>query len=439
MKKFLLFAEKAFTVISLIHYSGGPLVVILSGGVSEGEDAGGSSDFALIQLIFLVIYCITFCLLALRWKKVIQVTTKDGLIWLLVGLAIFSIFWSNAPDITRTRSIALVGTTMFALYLASRYSLKEQLNLLGWTFGISIVMSFAFVIALPSYGKMAGVHLGALRGIYSHKNTLGKVMAPSAIVFLLLALGAPKKRWFAWCGLIGSIFLIIGSQSSSCLGNLSILIITLFFLHILRWRYEFMIPTLIVMAIISSIIYLLLTTNAEAIAALFGKNLTLTGRTDFWPLILDKIWQRPWLGYGFGAFWMGYDGPSAYIWYASTFKAPNGHNGYLDLCLELGLVGLSIYLIGLITTFSRGLAYIRQVKTYEGFWPVIYLTFIVLANFTESTLIIQNDFFFVIQATIFFSLRIQQQQEIINTLPQPMSKIIKRSHNFKKHLHKYLN
>ena len=142
MNKRLLFAEKAFTVISLIHYSGGPLVVILSGGASEGDESGGSSDFALIQLIFLVFYLITFCLLVLRWKKVIKVITNNKLIWLLVGLAVFSTFWSYSPDLTKSRIIALVGTVMFSVYLASRYTLKEQLELLGWTFGIAIVTSF---------------------------------------------------------------------------------------------------------------------------------------------------------------------------------------------------------------------------------------------------------------------------------------------------------
>lgn len=411
MNKRLLFAEKAFTVISLIHYSGGPLVVILSGGASEGDDSAGGADFALIQLIFLVIYFITFCLLVLRWKKVIQVVTKERFIFLLVGLAIFSISWSYEPNLTISRTIGLIGTTMFSVYLASRYSLKEQLHLLGWTFGIAIIMSILFAVGLPKFGKMGGVHVGALRGIYNHKNVLGKIMAASAIVFLLLIQRAKKSNWLLWCGFGSSILLIILSQASSPLLNLIILIVALFLFRILRWRSDFMITILLGISIISTILYILVSTNAEAIAGLFGKDLTLTGRTTFWPLILDRISQHPWLGYGFGAFWAGLDGPSDYIWYASTFKAPNSHNGYLDLCLELGLVGLSIYLLGFITTFQKALAYIRLVKTSDGFFPALFLIYIVLANFTESTLIIQNNIFFVIQVSIFFSLRIPQKLE----------------------------
>ncbi len=411
MNKRLLFAEKAFTVISLIHYSGGPLVVILSGGASEGDDSAGGADFALIQLIFLVIYFITFCLLILRWKKVIQVVTKEKFIFLLVGLAIFSISWSYEPNLTISRTIGLIGTTMFSLYLASRYSLKEQLHLLGWTFGIAIIMSILFAVGLPRLGKMGGVHFSTWRGIYNHKNVLGKIMAPSAIVFLLLIQRAKKSQWILWCGFASSILLIIFSKASSPLINLIILIAALFLFRILRWRSDFMITTLLGISIISTILYILVSANAEAIAGLFGKDLTLTGRTTFWPLILDRISQHPWLGYGFGAFWIGLDGPSDYIWYASSFKAPNSHNGYLDLCLELGLVGLSIYLIEFVTTFQKTLAYIRVVKTSDGFFPALFLIYIVLANLTESTLIIQNNFFFVIQVAIFFSIRTPQEPE----------------------------
>ncbi len=414
MKKLLLFAEKAFTVLSLIHYSGGPLVVILSGGASEGDESEGGSDFALIQLIFLVIYLITFCLLVLRWKKVIKVITKDTFIWLLLGLAIFSVFWSDAPNLTRSRTIALVGTILFSLYLASRYSLKEQLQLLGWTFGIAIIASFLFAVGLPKYGLMGGVHAGDWRGIYNHKNVLGKVMAPGTIVFLILALTAKKRYWIFWLGLVFSVLLIMASKASSPIINVLILVVELILFQILRWDYDFMIPTLMGISTISSITYSLIAGNAELIAALFGKDLTLTGRTNFWPFIIDKIWENPWLGYGFGAFWRGLEGQSADIWYASGWKPPNSHNGYLDLLLELGLVGFSIYLIEFITSFQKALAYIRAVKTADCFWPAIFLTYIVLANLTESTLIIQNDFFFVIQVAIFFSIRIPQEKEQIN-------------------------
>jgi exopolysaccharide production protein ExoQ len=403
MNKLLIWTEKVFTVISLIHYSGGPLLVILSNGVSEGEE-GDDATFALINIIFSVIYIITFCLLLLRWKKVVTVIASNRLVWLLIGLAISSIFWSASPDLTKTRIVALIGTTMLSLYLASRYSLKEQLQLLGWTFGTIIIFSIIFSIILPKYGQMSGVHVGAWRGIYNHKNVLGKMMVFSSIVFSLLALKAQKQRW-AMLGLLGmSVTLIIFSRASAPLLNLFIIWIALFALHILRWNYLFMIPALIGIASVGIVIYTVLSTNAAQVVGAFGKDLTLTGRTNFWPLILDKIWENPVLGYGFGAFWRGLEGPSAYIWNSSTFKSPNAHNGYLDLCLDLGLVGLSIYLIKFITSFQKSLAYVRLVNTPDGFWPTLLFCYIILANLTETSLMMQNNLLWVMQVSTFLSL-----------------------------------
>ena len=54
MKKLLVSSEKIFTVLSFIHYSGGPLFVILSGGISEGEFPDTTPEIPFINQIFFV-------------------------------------------------------------------------------------------------------------------------------------------------------------------------------------------------------------------------------------------------------------------------------------------------------------------------------------------------------------------------------------------------
>jgi exopolysaccharide production protein ExoQ len=412
MNQLLLLSEKIFAVTAFIHYSGGPILVLISDAISEGEEVDPIPSFAIINQIFLIIYFVTFCLLILRWKKVLPVILNSGLVWLLFGLAISSILWSYSPDLTRTRITALMGTMMFSLYLASRYSLKEQLQLFAWIFGTIIVLSIIFAVLLPRYGQMGGVHLGAWRGIYNHKNVLGKIMVPSAIVFLLSALTAQKQRWIYWSFLGATVMLIVLSKASSPIVSLFVLLALLAVLPILRWNYLLMVPLLIGITSVGIVIYLLLTANAEQAAGIFGKDLTLTGRTNFWPLLLDKIREKPWLGYGFGAFWQGLDGPSAYVWNASAFKAPNGHNGYLDLCLELGLVGFAVYGINFVNSVRKALVHIKLTSTADRFWPLLLLCYVILCNSTESSLVLQNNFLWTMQLAIFFSLAIPQSSKV---------------------------
>jgi exopolysaccharide production protein ExoQ len=230
----------------------------------------------------------------------------------------------------------------------------------------------------------------------------------STVMFCLLALSAQKRRWLLWSFVGASVMLIILSHSTSSILNLLISLTILAILPILGWNYLFVVPILIAIFAIGIILYLLLTTNAEQAVGALGKDLTLTGRTNFWPLVFDKILERPWLGYGFGAFWQGLDGPSAYVWNASTFKAPNSHNGYLDLCAELGFVGFSIYATAFITSFQQALTNIRRIKTPDTFWPISIFGAIVLSNLTESALVVQNNFLWVMQVSIFFSISLPQ-------------------------------
>jgi O-antigen ligase len=312
---------------------------------------------------------------------------------------------------TITRSIGIAGTTLFGIYLATRYSLKQQLQLLGWMLGIAIVLSLLFIVALPKYGIMAGIHAGAWRGIWTHKNGLGKVMVLSIIVFLLLAIDTKRNRLVMWFGFSLSIILLLSSRSSSSLFNFVIVIAVLIVLQTLRWRYELMIPALIAIAIVSGTFYVGFTAHADALLGSVGKDTTLTGRADLWPLVLDMIWKRPWLGYGFGAFWLGWDSESAYVWYGSGWQPPDAHNGFLDLWLHLGLLGLSIYCLGFATSLVRGITWARLCKTAEGLWPVTYMTCLFLINLTESSLMTANNIFFVLYIAVALSVLSPPEQK----------------------------
>ncbi len=413
MKKLFSLMEYAFTVISLLLYSGGPLTVILSGGANEGdEDAEAGGDTALILALFFVNYLITFVLLLLRWRKVLYIINKNRWITTLIAIAACSVFWSYLPSKTISRGIAIVGTSLFGLYLASRYSMKQQLKLFGLMYCISVFISFAFIVALPKYGVMAGLHEGKWRGIYTHKNVLGKVMSPGVIIFMLLAISANTKRWFFGFLFLLSLVLLIRSGSTSSLLNTITLIAAVFAYRIFRLRDEWMVPSFIAITAISGSLSILLSKGSELFLTALGKDTTLTGRGDMWPYIFEMIWQSPWLGYGYGAFWFGAETPSFYIWQATGWTPPNSHNGFLDLWLNLGLLGLALFAFEFfVITLPKTLIWVRQSRTSEGFWPLLYVTYLILSNLSESTLMIQNDIFWVFYVAVAFSVQIMPERQ----------------------------
>jgi O-antigen ligase len=390
MRKVLIFAEQGFTVACLLMYSGAIFTLVLSGGA--GEDDIVEYDSSLIRIIYSLIYAITYLLLVLRWKKILYlfVLSKDILLYSLIILAAVSITWSFEPSTTLKNSFTLINSSLFGLYLASRYSLKQQLHLVAWTFGIIIVLCFIFALGLPKYGIQSDMDGSKWRGVFPHKNGLGASMVVSSILFLILGYQNQRRSWFFRGGFALSLLLLLLSASTSSLVNLLILTLAFFAFQICRWPYLIMVPTLIMVATISQFLYFWLSNNASFVFASVGKDATLTGRTDLWPLVIDMIWKHPWIGYGYGGFWQGWNGESAYIWLNSGWIPNHPHNGYLALCLDLGILGLGLFFLGFSRNYLQALAWVRATKTVLDVWPLVFMTYMILANLTETSLLESN-------------------------------------------------
>jgi exopolysaccharide production protein ExoQ len=413
MQKLLALAERAFIVISLFLSAPALIPILLN-----SEDASGIGADAYSPIIFLGIYLVTLLLIVKRWKSFVFVARKDIWIWLLVGIAIASIAWTISPDITPRRSILLLGTTVFGVYFAMRYTLREQLQLLAWALGLIIVLSFIFAIALPSYGLMTtqegGVHAGAWRGVMTHKNVLGRVMVLSTMVFLFVALANPfhkKYRWIPWAGYILSVALIILSTSkTSLVAGLTLMAIMPLY-RAWRRNYSQLVPLIITLILIIGGAAILISDNLEIIAGAVGKDLTLTGRTDIWAVMFELIWERPLFGYGFSGFWRGWETEvSAYIWRTLGWECPYGHNGFMDLFAELGISGLGVFLFSFVTAYVRGVSWLRITKTVEGLWSLMYLSFLVIYNISESTLLATNSIFWIVYVSTIFSMAVEHEQ-----------------------------
>lgn len=90
-------------------------------------------------------------------------------------LAFFSFFWSVSPSVTLIRGFALLGTLAFGVFIVSRYSLKETLELIFVVSVITMVLNFFFVFFIPSLGVHQDPnHFGLWKGAFGHKNILAR-------------------------------------------------------------------------------------------------------------------------------------------------------------------------------------------------------------------------------------------------------------------------
>jgi exopolysaccharide production protein ExoQ len=132
---------------------------------------------------------------------------------------------------------------------------------------------------------------------------------------------------------------------------------------------------------------LIVTDQLAVIAPLLGRDSQLTGRLDLWLILPSYIAERPWLGYGLGGFWVADSTNVALIWDAVGWTPPHAHDGWLDLLLELGIVGLALLSVQLLLIVVNG---IRAVV--DGLGPgvqyIVMTTLIMLVfNISESSLV----------------------------------------------------
>jgi O-antigen ligase len=371
--------------------------------LAQDEAVGGPEDI----VISLGIYGITLLLVGLRWNRFMHAALRNKLLLLLVGIALVSVFWSVLPRSTLLRGGALVGQTLFGVYLAIRYSLREQLHLWAWMLGIAALLSLLFALALPSYGLFADPRGYSWRGIYLHKNYLGMWMTLSALVFFLLATtSSPRHRWLLWGGFGLSVGLLLLSKSATGLVVFVTLLILLPLYRALRWHYTLSVPIFIGAVLVGGGVVIALLGNMDTVLDILGRDVTLTGRTVWWRAALVMIWERPWLGYGYGAFWDSGEIARFWAmtdaWFIPGLRFRNAHNGFIDLWLELGLLGLSVFALGFLLAFRRAVAWVRLTKTAEGFLPLVYLTFMLLYSFVERTLLFRP--FWALYVSMVFSI-----------------------------------
>ena len=378
------------------------------------------------QIILGAVYLVA-CLL-LVYRRRLKLLVKDPYLLAVVGLCVMSAAWSVDPGVTLRRSIAFVGTTLFGVYLASRFTFSEQLKILAGTLGIAALLSIVFAIVAPRYGIMVGDHAGEWRGIYDHKNILGLMMVLSAMSFLLVAVTNRKRAMVWWAGFGISVTVLLLSRSMTSIVVLTGLILALPVFGMLRWpalrwRRSFIPPLMVFggVALLAFAAYLFIEPKLISdIMELLGRDKTLTGRTDIWAMVFYMISRRPWLGYGYGAFWLDTGKESNDVWIEVGWQPPHSHNGFLEVCLAIGVVGLVLLLLGFGSAFKRGIRWIRDVELAEAFWPLAYLSFLFLYNLSEPTFLKHNSVFWVLYVTTVVSLRNYERQPKTRPAERPL-------------------
>lgn len=231
-------------------------------------------------------------------------------------------------------------------------------------------------------------------------------MALSLLIFFLLPVENKLELFCKRIGFILSGCLVLLSTSKTAL-ILSISILLMLYLYPkFRWRGKITILLLDIATLFLGSAAALLLSNWETILTGIGRDPTLTGRTPMWEVALTRLDERIWLGFGRGAFWAP---GSKYALEAgqavsANFIPPHGHNGFIDLSLDIGLVGFIFFALSLLVAYFRALKQAYASKALDEIWPLAFLTFLIINNITESLLLYQTNIYWVLYSVLALSL-----------------------------------
>ena len=407
MSKYLKLAEKGFIILGLTIFP----------GILYALPQVGLLPQKLITFIKYGVWVTLIILICIFWKSTIITATRNISLCILVALALLSYFWSEFPNFSLEIAQEILMMSLFGLYFATRFSLKEQVQLIASALLIGASLSTIFALGFPAVAIDHEFFVGAWKGVYSQKNAFGNMMVLSSLTFFTL----PKENspLYKWFGFSFSLVLMLLSTSKSSLVISLLLILIMVFYKNFRWQGKVSVIFIDMGILILGCVSLLVSTYWIELLTSLGKDPTLTGRMPLWSYALARLTERPLLGYGLSAFWAPnsqYAIEAGQGVGAGGWIPPNVHNGLLDLTLDVGLIGVSLFLITYFTTFTRALKRAYGTKNPEDLWPLAYLTFLAMNNVTESRLLGKYNVTWILYITVVFTMNQKKQIQKINNL-----------------------
>jgi exopolysaccharide production protein ExoQ len=268
-------------------------------------------------------------------------------ILLFCMLLLASTLWSDAPKETFMRAVHLTGKTIFAIWLVARLGFRGAMEMLAIAGAIVLLAGWALALGKPTVGWQAYRGETALRGFFTHKTGYGMMAMFVTLIAVGLRMslrenGARDRLPLVGIAILGAASLAV-SQSVT-----AILMLGTGIVAVLAARHVSAGPSpahrrlrLGAVATIAAAATVAAWFGHEAVLEVFGRDPTLSRRTDIWSAIVASQQGGTLLGHGYFAFWRYVPGSTLFeIVQRQGFATSSPHNAFLLAWIDAGWVGL---------------------------------------------------------------------------------------------------
>lgn len=333
---------------------------------------------------------------------------------LLVTLALMtaSILWSAYPSGTAVGIAATLVTTAFAIFLATCLSAPALVDALVTAgravLGLSVVFELvvATIVRAPvlplwvDYSDLERIPKafywsrdvlfdgGRIQGIPGNANLLAMVA--------LLALIAEVARRVAGRGWSGvsvawiavAVAVLALTRSTTVLVAAAVVAVVVAAAWIARrGSGRRRVATLVVLGAAGVAVVAVAVLARGPLLALAGRSSDLTNRVDIWTAVLDLAVQRPVAGWGWVGYWAPWTEPLGSLVEFGGVTYLQAHNAWIDVFLQLGILGLVFVGLLALTTLARAWAFALDGPRSVALAPLALLVAYLVQSLAESRLL----------------------------------------------------
>jgi O-antigen ligase len=324
-----------------------------------------------------------------------------------------SIWWSNYQLFSTLGFVAQIATTVVALFFAMQFDWRQLLNIFANTLRFVLVLSFIIELVAamigpikppfanfdgdvppaPAYWWVQGNLFSSdrIQGFVGNANLLAFVSVLALAIFFVEYLVSARNQRLAIFSMVAAATFIALSKSASMLVALVIAVIAAVIAMIAEGR-----PRASRHKIYRTSAWLalfgifLVTVYWVELTDLLGKSPDASGRFYIWQTVWSLITERWVLGWGWISHWVPGVAPYEGLIVIDQVPHFHAHNAFLDVWLQLGLIGLGLFVWLFVSTFIRvwKIAVAHTNPLY--LWPLFAFMVIATQALTESRLLIEN-------------------------------------------------
>ncbi|MEY3561454.1 MAG: hypothetical protein RL068_606 [Actinomycetota bacterium] len=343
------------------------------------------------------------------WKTILRIPLPLAL---LLALMLLSWVWSQYRTETLLAVGLQLGTTVFALFLANQFGWRQLLNIFANSIRFILFSSLLFEILaalvgpikpfFPNYegdtppAKSYYWSQGQLfdgdriQGIVGNANLLAFTAVLGGLLFLVEYIVTHRNRSLPLASLVLAVVMAALSKSAGMTLALFLVafaaVIAIFAEGRQRSaRHEIYRRGLWGLA---SIAVLGLIYRVE-LFDLLGRSADASGRFYIWGEVLQLIWEKPFEGWGWISYWIPGVEPFEGLIVINSVPMYQAHNAYLDIWLQLGLLGLGLILWLMVQSFTRLWAVAVRHTNPLYLFPLFAFLVIAAQSLTESRLLVE--------------------------------------------------